>query len=227
MARTIFLIYLGIVPVLVLAETDSTSFSYADVLQEVEQRRTHLAQAYAEGSAEVRDSILWEAEAYLAAVLIESVFPAWYGTPWDFNGMTRTPGEGAIACGYFITNVLTDVGFRIPRIRWAQSASEVFIRELCPVVKRFSGRPLEEVQAHLLASGDGVYLVGLDNHTGFLTVALGEIRFVHADYYGWDTGVESEEIFGDNPLADSRYRVVGKLFSEEMVVKWLTGVAYE
>ena len=37
----------------------------------------------------------------------------WIGTVWDFNGVTRTPKQGAIACGYFVTNVLTDLGFKI------------------------------------------------------------------------------------------------------------------
>ncbi|RYD70663.1 MAG: hypothetical protein EOP53_25020, partial [Sphingobacteriales bacterium] len=44
----------------------------------------------------------------------------WDGTVWDFNGTTRKPGEGSIACGYFITTILEDIGLKISRIKMAQ-----------------------------------------------------------------------------------------------------------
>lgn len=37
----------------------------------------------------------------------------WQGTPWTFNGTTNTPQKGSIACGYFVTNVLMNYGFKI------------------------------------------------------------------------------------------------------------------
>lgn len=227
MGKRIHRIYLGLSLVVLPLSQQGFAQAYPGLLAEIAQKRTRLAQAYLGSSATTQDSLILVAEDYLLMVLTDSVFPAWYGTPWDFNGMSRTPGQGKIACGYFVTNVLTDVGFKIPRIRWAQSASEVFIRELCPQVQRFSRQPLEAVEEYLLQSGDGTYLVGLDNHTGFVTVEGNTIRFVHADFYNADTGVKSETLFSDNPLRDSRYRVVGKLFSRPMIDRWLRGEAYQ
>ena len=62
---------------------------------------------------------------------INTEIPAyWIGTKWDFNGTTRTPKKGNIACGYFVTNVLSDFGFEIKRIYLAQQASSVMIKQL-------------------------------------------------------------------------------------------------
>ncbi len=150
------------------------------------------------------------------------LFPYWYGTKWDFNGITRTPKKGKIACGYFITNTLTDVGFHIPRIKWAQSASEVFIKKLAKnQIKRFTNKPIATVKKHLINAGSGLYLVGLDSHTGFIYVNKDKVRFVHADYYEPEKGVVSEKIDSYSPIAHSKYRIIGKLMSDEMMASWI------
>ena len=142
--------------------------------------------------------------------------------------MTRAPGQGSIACGYFVTNVLTDAGFNIPGIKWAQSASEVFILKLAKKeIARFSNKPVEDVEAWLRKTGDGIYLVGLDSHAGFLIVNDNSIRFVHSNYYHREIGVMSQEINSVNPLRDFNYRRVGKLLSDEMMRSWIEGIAYK
>ena len=39
------------------------------------------------------------AERRFIEFVVDSLLPCWYGTPWDFNGITETPGQGKIACG--------------------------------------------------------------------------------------------------------------------------------
>ncbi len=200
---------------------------YSTLVSEILLKRDEFKKTYSNSTGEGKSALIEEARTYLLDVISTDVFPQWYGTKWDFNGTTRTPGNGKIACGYFVTNVLTDVGFNIPRVKWAQSASEVFIKKLAPNhIKRFSSRPMSEVESYLKISGDGLYLVGLDSHVGFILVRRGRPTFVHSNYYQADKGVMSEEITGKNPLNDSSYRVIGKLFSDEMIVNWITGVAY-
>lgn len=46
----------------------------------------------------------------ISRIIIDSLMPCWYGTPWDFNGCTTEPGKGSIACGYFVSTVLRDAG---------------------------------------------------------------------------------------------------------------------
>lgn len=112
-------------------------------------------------------------------------------------------------------------------MKWAQSASEVFITALSnPNVKRFSNQEISKVSAYLSVAGEGIYLVGLDQHVGFITYRDEEMYFVHANYYQPNIGVMKEELDSKNPLSDSNYRIIGKLFSKKMVINWLQETKY-
>jgi hypothetical protein len=50
-----------------------------------------------------------------------------------------------------------------------------------------------------------------------------EIRFVHSSFYQKEIGVLSEPLDGYNPLAHSRYRIVGTLLGGAMMLAWITG----
>ncbi len=201
---------------------------YPTFLKGVLAQRTAYKNAYDKAVGFSKDSLIKEARNYLVSTISEEVFPYWYGTPWDFNGTTRKPGQGKIACGYFVTTVLEDVGFNIPRTAWAQSASEVFIKKRATDnIKRFSNRPLSEVKNYLLAGGDGLYVVGLDIHVGFIVVKGKSISFVHSNYYQPEIGVMKQDIDAKSPFKDSNYRIIGKLMSDEMVVKWLNNTTYD
>jgi len=201
--------------------------SYNDILQEVFHRKKELKVTYERADLDSRDSVITLTRNYLNDVITNKIFPYWYGTEWDFNGTTRVPKAGKIACGYFVTNVLTDLGFKIPRVKWAQSASEVFIKKLTNnKVKRYSNKSLSDLEKYLYKTGDGIYLVGLDMHVGFITVSNSELSFVHSNYYQPDIGVMKEKIDTKNPLSDSNYRVIGKLMSDEMILNWLFEKAY-
>lgn len=167
--------------------------------------------------------VLDSARAYLFDRITTDLLPAWYGTPWDFNGTTRTPKQGTIACGYFVNTVLLDAGFNLPRIKWSQQAAEPITLKLAGTVKRFRDRPVAELEVWLRSRGDGLYKVGLDSHVGFIVVRNGVARFVHSNYYQLDIGVMSEPLDGNNPLAHSRYRIVGSLLDTDMVVDWIMG----
>jgi hypothetical protein len=94
-------------------------------------------------------------------------------------------------------------------------------------LKRFADRPLSEVKKYLFTSGNGLYLVGLDNHVGFVLVDGKSISFIHSNYYYPEVGVMKEDISTKNPLKDSHYRIFGKLLTDEMVVNWLENKGYE
>jgi len=201
---------------------------YTTTLQEIEMVREKVRTSYNVANTSEKDSIIVETRAYIFKILVKDIFPLWYGTPWDFNGHTKTPGKGKIACGYFVTTTLQDIGFNIPRYKWAQSASEVFIKKLAKQqVKRFTNKPLRTIEDFLLDSGDGLYLVGLDDHTGFISVDNNKIRFIHASYYQPEIGVMAEALDSENPLKYSKYRIIGKLLSDTMVHNWIKGIRYE
>jgi hypothetical protein len=196
---------------------------YKSLLADIEAQRTAFSTAYATADSIHREALIDSARGYVFDRLTMDLFPRWYGTPWDFNGMTRTPGQGTIACGYFVNTLLLDAGFRLPRIKWSQQGAEAITVKVSHMIKRFRDRPVQEVEAYIRAQGDGLYKVGLDNHVGFIVNRGAEIRFVHSNYYQRDIGVMSEPLAGHNPLADSRYRIVGSLLGREMMIAWILG----
>lgn len=197
--------------------------TYPALKQRIEADRLAFAAQYAYADSANRIALVDSARAYLFDRITLDILPAWHGTPWDFNGTTRTPGTGTIACGYFVNTVLQDAGFKLPRIKWSQMAAEPITVKLCHRIKRFSDRPVSDVITYIQTQGDGLYKVGLDNHVGFIVSRNGIIRFVHSNYYQREVGVMSEPLDGNNPLAHSRYRVVGTLLGDALVIAWITG----
>ncbi|MBK7397743.1 MAG: hypothetical protein IPJ34_15960 [Myxococcales bacterium] len=198
----------------------------SDPLGRLEARRRALAHDLAlakDGAA--RSAVLRRAASTLEQALVDEVLPRWDGTAWAFHGTSTTPREGAIACGYFVSTTLREAGLGVERIRLAQQASERIVKTLSPKehVQRFSDVPVEEFVAAVARRGDGLYVVGLDDHVGYLVVRGGVVFFHHASYVG-ARKVVRELAVEAKPLVKSRYRVVGKLFADDRVVEaWLLG----
>ncbi|MNJ83227.1 hypothetical protein D3C87_06430 [compost metagenome] len=199
---------------------------YEDLILSVENQRVLFQKEYERAGESARDKVLEKAESYLLTTITHDFFDQWAGTEWDFNGTTRTPRKGKIACGYFITTVLSDAGFKIPRVKWAQQASEYYITRMTPDVKRFSNRSPEYMKTYFLNQPDGLYVAGLDSHVGFVYKSGDEVTFTHASYYDPKIGVQTEQLIGDNPFAESAYRVVGRILGKEMIQKWILGESW-
>jgi hypothetical protein len=165
-----------------------------------QQQQTHFKSIYSAATTAQKETIIKTARDTLFNLILQDYFGFWYGTPWGFYGTTRTPGEGKIACGYFVTTVLYDAGFKIPRTSWAQVASETMIKEMTTHIKRFSNRPVAEIEQYIKTEGKGLYVVGLDNHTGFIYNDGNTIRFVHSNYYMAFDGVMAQELDNHNCL---------------------------
>ena len=202
---------------------------YDTARADLETRRSALAVEWrtAETKPEKR-AVLERARATVLGALEHELLPAWYGTPWAFGGHTNVPKKGAIACGTFVGTVLAHAGFEVERIPLGRLASEHIALVLTSErnLKRYSDRPVQAVERDLLKWGRGLYMVGLDRHAGLAIVrADGTVRFVHASYYE-PMSVVSEPLAGNNPFADSRYRVLAKLLGPDMMKKWLTGARF-
>jgi len=182
--------------------------------------RSRLAQAETDSA---RAAIEEEAGNQLTSIVCEILLPAWIDTPWSFDGMTVQPGEGTIACGYFVTTLLRDAGCALDRIRLAQVPSETMIRELLAPesIQRFSDTPIDRFLRSVLESGPGLFIVGLDCHVGFIRCDDSNVRFVHSSYMSpWR--VVDEPARQSRILAGSRYRVLGKLANDEVFLNsWL------
>lgn len=154
------------------------------------------------------------------SLMVNKIFPYWYGTPWNFNGTTQKPNQGKIACGYFVTTTIEDMGFPINRIKLAQCASEEMIKSLVSKenITRFSGISMKDFEKKIIKKGNGLYIIGLDNHTGFVLVSDEENYFIHSNGY-FPQEVMKEKLSDSKIIARSKYRVVGKISADK---KFLT-----
>lgn len=195
-------------------------------LRAIEAKRAAFRASIARAPGEAaRGATRREAAGYIERALVDSVLPRWNGTRWAFHGTSTTPGEGEIACGYFVSTTLGEAGFHVERARLAQQPAEAIIKTLVPpeAITRFSDVPVAKFTAAVAARGDGLYVIGLDNHVGFLIVRSGEVSFHHASYVP-PAKVTRERAASSAPLVDSRYRVIGKLFTDDALIDaWLDG----
>lgn len=169
-----------------------------------------------------KKTVIDEARSHLENTMPQ-MMRCWLGTPWDFNGTATQPGEGKIACGYFVTTVLEAAGFRIERNTLAQQASQSILRTFLPMddLRVRAGIPYKTFRFETSRGKPGIYLVGLDTHIGFVIVKDEEFRFIHSSgSQPWCVVDESSE--QALVLERSKYRVLGNLTaSDEVIHRWL------
>lgn len=198
--------------------THAPERGYASIRSHLEAQRLALARDLRHHRA----SILAQARELLVATLRDEILPAWNGTPWDFNGTSQTPQQGQIACGYFVSTTLLHLGLQVERARMAQQASEHIAQSLITtnLLRRSSDQPIDAFIAKVRSNGTGIYIVGLDNHVGFLIVDGADTWFHHA---GPKEVVKREPAHDAPYLVASRYRIFAKLFDDALVESWLLG----
>jgi len=153
------------------------------------------------------------------------LYSQWQNTPWDFNGTTEKPNEGAIACGYFVTTILRDMDLKINRNKLAVCASSIMMKTLAPQqkIKNLSYLNYAAFNDTLKKLGKGVYIIGLDFHTGFIVNDGKENWFIHSNYIK-RKGVTKETVNNSAALRSSRTRWLISLTSDrDFVGHWLKG----
>jgi len=191
---------------------------YRRAVAAVGAAREALAAEYASGAP-----VLAVARARAMRAIADDLLPPWSGTRWDLNGTSETPGEGAIACGYLVTTVLRDTGFRVPRARMAQAASEVIVRSLAPPgeVARLTSGSRSKVLDHIRGKGPGLYAVGLDYHVGFVVFEGDRMDFCHATVL--PPGTALCEPAATAAAFSSTLHVVAPVLTDWAVRRWLQG----
>jgi len=211
-------------------------------LEEVRKRKSEIAEGYddvrtrflhvhEELRKRPRSEALKAVEEMLPYALAGVAFPPWLGTEWNFYGASKKPGEGSIACGYFVAATLYAVGLNVKitletgdkrHYRLVGSTSEEIIKNLVSPssIKRFSNRPLSEVVDKVKEVGSGIYVIGLDCHVAFLAYEKDEPVWLWRSKPNHEVRLEKPE---DDPLvARSRYRIIGKL-ALRTAEMWLDG----
>ncbi len=155
-------------------------------------------------------------------LLNDSIFPYWYGTPWDYNGTSEKPLKGSVACGYFVTTTLRDVGFPVQRISWAQEPSSVLINKICnpSTIKMFSN--LKDLKKYLKKQpNQSLFILGLDSHVGFVTKENNKLFFTHSSYSG-EKMVKKDLLENAIPVTSSKSFLIGNVLENKRLLKqWL------
>jgi hypothetical protein len=206
---------------------------FGATLAHVNARRAELGARYAAArGARARAAIRQEARAFVVETLVSDIFPAWMGMP-SGGGVEATatlphqPGM-FISCSYFLTAALQNGGLVLEsRARFAQAPAVWIQRALLPPgapVHRYGGVTPAELEHRLVNElGDGLYIVGLDIHVGFLLVRAGHASFVHSSYTPPGTVVE-EPVVDSLAIAYSQKKGywVSPLFQDDRLVDlWL------
>lgn len=191
-------------------DTTLTATRYTKLQQRITADRLKLVE-------QSKDSV----RRYFLETLYEKMVPYWIGTPWDFNGYTAVPGEGQVACGYLVSTTLKHMGVNVNRYKLAQQYSHGIVRSLCQHDSVFTNK--EKMLTYLKSRPDDAWVVGLDNHVGYLFTFGKEVRFVHSSFVSpgcvIDEGAESSLV-----LNSSEIYVVGSLMhNNNLMKKWLEG----
>ncbi len=205
-----------------------TKDEYPELLKRIGRQRLKLQNQFNNAATDAERQLIIDAgRKYIISVIADSLIPCWYGTPWDFYGQTQKPNQGSIACGYFVSTILKHAGFQVERTLLAQQASELIIKSLTSekYIKRFSNIVITDFIEKIKNAGAGLFIVGLDYHTGFLYNDGSGIYFLHSAYLE-PLCVVRESALKSVILSASAYRVTGKITDDDALIrKWLKGTA--
>ncbi len=195
---------------------------YGLLRDSLEKQRKIMSKRYlASSSPQVKAAILKEAGNALRIALGDKLYPSWYGTEWDFNGITESPGQGKIACGYFVSTTLKHAGLKLNRYKLAQQYSHSIVKSVCTALVTFY--EFEKMLAYLHQQPDDLYVVGLDNHVGIIRKKGEAVYFIHSSYV-FPSYVLSEQAQSSALLGSSSLYVLGNMTSNPALLKaWLMG----
>ncbi len=174
---------------------------------------------------ETADSIYCRIRSHLNQML-PFLCEFWYGTNWDYNGVSVEPGSGKIACGYFVANILHDLGFKFSRNALGRLPASKIIRTFIKndsLIKTINNKEISRLEKAVKQMGKGVFLIGLDYHVGFLLYETDSIYFIHSSFFT-PQKVVKENIHKCEALRYSDIFMIGKLFCDDLILKkWLYG----
>ncbi|NJO00489.1 MAG: hypothetical protein HC880_01315 [Bacteroidia bacterium] len=129
-----------------------------------------------------------------------------------------------IACGYFVTTVLTHSGLGIDRYEMARKASWRLIEALCQEesIRTIRNNNVDSLFSYLNTQPDGIYLLGLSKHVGFIVKHKEETYFIHSRKPRY-VGVIKEFADKSPTVLESGIYVIGNLLDNDAIIQnWLT-----
>lgn len=196
-------------------------FNYLEIKNEVKRKQELYFETYK--ISKNKSLILNNASTEILALLTNSIFPKWYGTKWNFDGHTEIPKKGNIACGYFVSTTLRDVGFNLNRFKLAQKnpLEEAQIISCGTPIENYYNISKTELIDKLKTKPNGLYFIGLDFHVGFIVKQKNGIYFIHSNYIN-QQGVVKENINNSLAIISKKYHLVTITKNNNLLKKWIT-----
>lgn len=168
----------------------------------------------------VQNNILDSAMLIFTKSLLNKIIPYWYGTTWDFNGYTSKPNQGTIACGYFVSTTLRDMGLNINRYKLAQQGPLNEVKSVAINLKEVLYFEEKNIYENLKSLKEGLYFMGLGFHVGYLYVNNNnDAYFLHSNYIEGKVMVEKIEY---SEAFNSTYYYISKITGNKLLMKkWL------
>lgn len=202
-------------------KTNPDSPSYFSAKAKIEARRTALATAYFQKKIDL-DSV----RSAFTDALLNEIIPFWYGTKWSFEGHTVVPKQGEIACGYFVSTTLLDVGMRLNRFKLAQQSpvDEAKMLSLGGVIFAVSRAAADSFGLVFQKNfHDGLYFAGLGgSHVGFLLKKKDSLWFIHSNYTS-PAEVVAQPISTSVFIGFDEYFIADLTYNDRLLEHWLAG----
>ena len=197
-----------------------TITNYSSTKQKVENERAALKTKYTNSSNKTQT--LDEARKLLTEYLHNDIFNHWYATKWSFEGHTETPKQGTIACGYFVSTTLRDVGFNLNRYKLAQKSPEDEAKVIAcgTSIEKLQNVSKQELKKYFLKQKEGIYFIGLDFHVGYIYKSNQEVYFIHSNYID-NKGVMKETIENSKAIVSSKYFITSITHNDNIIKKWI------
>ena len=200
-----------------------TTKTYNQHLAVILSEKGKLKTSYIGGDSIKQHKLVSTTKDYIYTQLIDNIFPSWYGTEWDYNGYSNIPQKGVIACGYFVSTTLKHIGFKLNRYKLAQQYSSGIVRSLCDNIQYVRNNDTNKLFQYINNHPNQLYVVGLDNHVGFISKEESGIYFIHSSYLE-PVEVIKEKAELAEALIGSNLFVLGHLSENKTIIKaWLLG----
>jgi hypothetical protein len=174
----------------------------------------------------LKQTAMADVKAAFSDHFVNRLIPHWYGTEWSFSGHTAVPNSGQIACGYFVSTTLRDMGLRLNRYKLAQKSpiDEAKMISCGAVVNTItatnSATALEEINK---ITQEGISFIGFDEgHVGFLLKKQGELFLIHSNYLYPNAEVIMERIEESNVFKKfTTFHLVDISNNDLLIERWL------
>lgn len=203
-----------------IAVPDSIKLAdYRSIISALISHRNAFGHSYSPSIDSVRD--------LLHTTLLNEIWPAWYGTVWDYNGYTNEPNNGLIACGYFVSTTLKHAGFNLNRFDVAKSYSMQIVNILCDSSTMATYTEISDLLNHIETRPSDIYIIGLSNHVGFLIKDNDKIDFVHSNYSYPMCVIREPAISSEALNWSSEYWIGSLLYSDSTIRNWIQNEVFQ